>query len=223
MTVHGDAPATRTTPRHTRPVLRWLKRVLVTALLVLSALAVAGTLYQAVGARADARNYPPPGELVSVGSHRLHLHCMGDGSPTVVLEALSGGTSSYWAWVQPEVARTTRVCAYDRAGRGWSDPGVAPADLWGTVGNLHTLLQNAGIEGPYVMVGYSIGGLYARAFTHRYPDEVAALVLLDSAPPRAVRAVPGVPGGAASEFPPHVDLPGTGTHRTVPAVLCRWR
>ncbi len=183
MTVRGDFPAPTAAPR-------WLKRGAIAVLLVLAVLVIAGTVYQAVGERADARNYPPPGELVSVGPHRLHLHCMGEGSPTVILEALAGGTSSYWAWVQPEVARTTRVCAYDRVGRGWSDPGAAPADLWGTVDNLHTLLQNAGVDGPYVLVGHSIGGLYARGFAHRFADEVAALVLLDSAHPEQLARYP---------------------------------
>jgi pimeloyl-ACP methyl ester carboxylesterase len=91
--------------------------------------------------------------------------------------------SPYWAWVQPEVAKTTRVCAYDRAGRAWSEPSPQPPDLTQPVRDLHTLLQNANIGGPYVLVGHSIGGLYVRQFAADYPDEVAGIVLLDAAHP----------------------------------------
>lgn len=172
----------KTTPQPRR-ARRWLKRISLGLLLLIACLLAAGLVYQAVGARADTRNFPPPGQLVPVGDTQLHLYCMGSGSPTVILETLSGGTSVSWAWVQPEIARTNRVCSYDRAGRGWSEPGAPPADLWGTAENLHTLLQTAGIEGPYVLVGHSIGGLYVRAFASRYPQEVAGLVLVDSAHP----------------------------------------
>jgi pimeloyl-ACP methyl ester carboxylesterase len=119
---------------------------------------------------------------VAAGETQLHINCQGEGSPTVILETLSGGTSAYWAWIQPEIAQHTRVCSYDRAGRGWSAAGP-PADLWGTAENLHAILGNAGIEGPYVLAGHSIGGLYARAFAARHPDEVAGMVLLDAAHP----------------------------------------
>jgi pimeloyl-ACP methyl ester carboxylesterase len=140
-------------------------------------------VYQAIGSAGDARRYPPSGQLVSVGDYRLHLNCVGEGSPTVILETMSGGMSAYWAWIQPEVAKKTRVCAYDRAGRGWSDPGATPRDLWGTAEDLYTLLQNAGIDGPYVPVGHSIGGLYVRALATQHPNEVVGMVLVDAVHP----------------------------------------
>jgi pimeloyl-ACP methyl ester carboxylesterase len=113
----------------------------------------------------------------------MHIHCMGEGSPTVVLETLSGGTSSYWGWVQPEVAMRTRVCVYDRAGRGWSEADPEPISLERTARNLHTLLVNARVDGPYVLVGHSIGGIYVRQFAVQYPEDVAGIVLVDAAHP----------------------------------------
>ena len=93
----------------------------------LLALAVIGAVYQAVATEIDQRAYPPPGKMVDIGGHRLHIHCVGQGSPTVILESGLGTMSADWANVQPEVAKTTRVCAYDRAGTGWSEPGPSLA------------------------------------------------------------------------------------------------
>lgn len=164
----------------------WRKRivkVLAGAAVALMLLLAAGATYQALGARSDRRNFPPPGKLAEVGDTQLHLYCQGEGSPTVILETLSGGLSAYWGWIQPEIAQYTRVCAYDRPGRGWSEAGVPAADLWDTADNLYTLLQSAGVEGPYILVGHSIGGLYVRAFAAQHPDEVVGMVLLDAAHP----------------------------------------
>jgi pimeloyl-ACP methyl ester carboxylesterase len=102
----------------------------------------------------------------------------------VILEALAGGTSSEWGWIQPEVAKLTRVCSYDRAARAWSEASGQTQTLQGTAQALHTLLQNAGESGPYILAGHSIGGVYAREFHSLYPDEVAGIVLVDSAHPQ---------------------------------------
>ena len=155
--------------------------VLVVALL---AVAVAGATYQAVATELAERAYPPPGEMVGVGGHSLHINCAGRGGPTVVLEAGSGGFSAQWVRVQREVSGTTRVCAYDRAGMGWSETGPEPRDAGQITGELHALLEGANIEGPYVLVGHSYGGLYARTYAARYPDEVAGVVLVDSSSPK---------------------------------------
>lgn len=160
-----------------------LRRLLVWSVAFVFVLALAGTLYQTASAEADRRNLPAPGNLVDVGGFKMHIYCMGAGSPTVILETLSGGTSSYWGWVQPEVAKKTRVCVYDRAGRGWSEPDPEPITLGRTVRNLHTLLTNANVDGPYLLVGHSIGGIYVRQFAAEYPQEVAGMVLVDASHP----------------------------------------
>ena len=100
-------------------------------------LAVTGMTYQTASAEADLKRFPAPGNLINFGRFKMHISCMGEGSPTVILETLSGGTSSYWGWVQPEVAKTARVCVYDRAGRGWSEPDPEPITLARTVRNLN--------------------------------------------------------------------------------------
>ena len=157
---------------------------LVVALLVL---AVAGAIYQAIATELAERAYPPPGEMVGVGGYRLHINCVGQGSPTVVLDAGSGGFSAQWVRVQREVSDTTRVCAYDRAGMGWSEMGPEPRDAEQISSELHTLLKGAGIgQGPFVLVGHSFGGLYTRTYAARYPDEVAGVVLVDSSSPKQV-------------------------------------
>jgi pimeloyl-ACP methyl ester carboxylesterase len=126
---------------------------------------------------------PPPGRLVDIGGHRLHLHCAGGGAPTVVLDAALGGSSISWAHVQPAVAAFARVCSYDRAGFGWSDAGPMPRTAGRAADELHRLLHTAGERAPYLLVGHSYGGLVARIFAARHPHEIAGLVLVDPAHP----------------------------------------
>jgi pimeloyl-ACP methyl ester carboxylesterase len=124
---------------------------------------------------------PTPIEgLFDVGGYKLYLHCIGSGQPTVVLEHGLPGTAQGWAFVQPVVAHTTRVCAYDRAGAGRSDPGPRPRTSQMLVQELHRLLERAQVAPPYVLVGYSFGGLIVRLYTAQYPDEVVGLVLVDA-------------------------------------------
>jgi pimeloyl-ACP methyl ester carboxylesterase len=127
-----------------------------------------------------ARSFPPPGRLVDVGGRRLHIDCMGSGSPTVILVAGGGAYAIDWALVQPKIAETARVCSYDRAGLGWSDPGPADETVEETVSDLHTLLDAAGEKGPYVLAGASIGGIYIQAYQYAFPKDVAALVFTNS-------------------------------------------
>ena len=155
---------------------RWLAIVLF-ALMVMATL---GVVYEAVMAAGDAQRYPPLGQMVDVGNHRLHLHCVGKGSPTVIFEGGKGGTTLDWTLVQPQLANQTRVCAYDRAGTGWSEPGPLPRTPEQVVTELHTLLQSAGEAGPYLLAAHSLGGRYVRLFAERYPDEVVGMVLVDA-------------------------------------------
>ncbi len=178
--MNEEPKSVETKPTGRRRLGRWLVRLVIglvalAVLLVLTALA-----YQAIASARDARRFPPPGKLVDVGGCRLHLHAMGDGGPTVVLDAGWMDCSLNWCLVQPEVAKFARVCAYDRAGMGWSDVGPSPRDSRQIVRELHTLLKNAGVPGPYVLVGHSFGGGNVRLFAHEYPQEVAGLVLVDS-------------------------------------------
>lgn len=153
------------------------------SLALLLGLALVGYIYEPIAEAADAKAYPPPGRLVDVGGYRLHINCTGTGSPTVVIEAGLGDWSTGWGLVQSEVSRSTRVCTYDRAGWGWSDAGPLPRDAAQFATELHTLMQNAGIPGPYVLVGHSLGGFTVRMYVHDYPSEVAGVVLIDSMSP----------------------------------------
>jgi len=169
----------------------WTGRVLLGLVIALVALAATGASYQAVATAIDQRTYPARGQLVDVGGYRLHITCVGTGSPTVMLLHGNGGTSLDWYGVQPAIATTTRVCAYDRAGMGWSDAGPGPRDAQQIVHELHTLLTNAVIAGPYVLVGHSFGGLYTRVYADQYPDEVAGMVLVDASHPDMWARTPG--------------------------------
>src|SRR5919107_2315333 len=173
-------------PSGTRPrrgLGSWIRRGLVWLIAGLLVLAVMGAIYQVIATQIDQRTYPPPGEMVDVGAHSLHINCLGEGSPTVILEAANFGMSAHWVRVQQQLAQTTRVCGYDRAGMGWSEPGPEPRDARQISSELHTLLKGAGTEGPYVLVGHSYGGLYTQMYAGRYPEEVAGVVLLDSSHP----------------------------------------
>jgi pimeloyl-ACP methyl ester carboxylesterase len=122
---------------------------------------------------------PPIGKLVDVGGYRVHLYCTGSGSPAVVI--VGAGYSFDWGLVQPEVAKFTQVCSYDHSGIGWSDDG--PKDSCSLrVSEVHTALKNAGIKGPHVLVGHSLGGLVARVYAGRFPEEVAGMVFVDHSP-----------------------------------------
>jgi pimeloyl-ACP methyl ester carboxylesterase len=150
-----------------------------------AALCALGAAYQAAASAMDRRNHLPPGQMVDVGGRRLHLRCSGPAAgPTVLLEHGGGGAGTLaWYLIQPEIARTTRACAYDRAGLGWSEPGPLPRDGRQIAGELHELLREAGVPGPYVLAGWSYGGLFVRAYAAEYPDEVAGLALLDATHP----------------------------------------
>jgi pimeloyl-ACP methyl ester carboxylesterase len=166
--------------RVTRGFTTWVRRILLAVLGLLVVLVSAGACFEAAMSAGDADRYPPAGRLVDVGGHRLHLSCIGHGSPTVIMEGGGGGNVLHWMKVQPQIGQSTRVCAYDRAGMGWSEPGPLPRAPDRIVAELHTLLANAGVPGPYVLVGHSIGGKYVRLYARTYPQEVVGMVLVDS-------------------------------------------
>jgi hypothetical protein len=130
-------------PRRRNRWVLWTGRVLLGLLALIVLLAASGATYEAIMAVGDTKRYPPPGHLVDVGGHRLHVHCVGQGSPTVVLDAGLGAFSLDWGAVQPEIATTTRVCGYDRAGLGWSEAGRRPRSPQQFADELYTLLTNA--------------------------------------------------------------------------------
>lgn len=189
MKITAQSPAGPVEPRTARPGGRigfWLKRIALWLAMGILGLAALGAVYQMIASAMDRRALPAPGQRIDVGGYSLHLYCVGEnteGRPTVILESGLGGTSSSWGWIQPSVAKTTRVCAYDRAGMGWSDSSPAPRDAQNIAAELHILLQNAQIPGPYVLAGWSYGGMYVRQYASQYPDEVAGMVLLDSSSP----------------------------------------
>ena len=121
----------------------------------------------------------PPGTLAPVGPHRLHYRCEGEGAPGVIFDAGIAASSLSWTRVQPQVARFTRTCSYDRAGLAWSDPGATPRSMPTLVDELHRLIRHAAIPAPYVLVGHSFGGLVIRAFARAHRDEIAGLVFVD--------------------------------------------
>ena len=125
----------------------------------------------------------PPGQLVDLGTHRLHLRCAGEGTPAVVFDAALGASSLSWTLVAPAVSAVTRACTYDRAGFGWSEAGPLPRTAARLVEELHELLRRAAVPGPYVLVGHSYGGLVMRLLAARHPEAAAALILLEPARP----------------------------------------
>jgi pimeloyl-ACP methyl ester carboxylesterase len=156
---------------------RWTKRNLIAVGGLVVVAALTGAAYQWIATRRDLARTPPPGRLVDIGGHRLHIWCSGSGAPSVILETGLGGSSADWGFVQPEVAGFTQVCSYDRAGMGYSDPGPSPRTTRRIAYELVQLLDRTGITGQVVLVGASIGGLAVRVFASEHPERTAGLVL----------------------------------------------
>ena len=170
--------------------MRWTGKAILWLVIALLVLAIVGAIYQTIATARAERAHPPPGKMIDVGDHRMHIDCVGQGSPTVVLDTALGAMSASWVRVQQEVSGTTRVCAYDRAGMGWSQSGPEPRDAKQVAGELHALLEGAGIDGPYVLVGHSFGGLYMQTYAARYPEEVAGVALIESSHPEQFSRLP---------------------------------
>jgi pimeloyl-ACP methyl ester carboxylesterase len=173
-----------------------LKRSMAGLLILI--LILAGLAYTAgLSARSRlVRENPPPGQLTDVGGYNMHIYCTGQGSPTVILEAGLNDFFVSWSKVQPEVAGLTRVCSYDRAGLGWSEASPHPRRSDVMVEELHSLLVKSSIEGPYILVGHSFGGILVRQFAQKYPGEVTGMVLVDSAHEQQVMRLPSLAASA---------------------------
>ncbi len=177
-------------------IKRWVKGVFWTFLALLAILAVCGATYQAISERHDRQRFPQLGHSIDIGGFSLNLNCTGEGKPTVILESGLGIPAVGWQLVQPEIAKFVKVCSYDRAGYGWSDAGPFPRTSLEIAHELHTLLVNAHVAPPYVLVGHSFGGFTIRIFNQLYPASVAGLIFVDSSEeaqqqymPRSIREV----------------------------------
>jgi len=138
----------------------------------------------------DRVSFKPPGKLIDVNGRKMHIYCIGNKSPTIILDSGTGGFSLEWIDIQHSLSQYVRVCAYDRAGYGWSDMGPLPRTTKRITHELHTLLQNAGIHGPYIMVGHSFGGFTAQYFARYFNHEIAGIVLIDSSHEEQVYRLP---------------------------------
>jgi pimeloyl-ACP methyl ester carboxylesterase len=166
--------------RHMQRVLHVIGRALLGSLALILVLAAGCAINAAVASKQDLVRYPPPGRMVDVDGYQLHVLCMGEGSPTVLLDSVSGGWTLEWAQVQPLVARTTRVCGWDRAGSGWSDLGPHDHSPLAYTAEMEAMLRGANIEGPYVLVAASYAGRLDRLYASRHPERVLGMVLVDA-------------------------------------------
>ncbi len=171
--------------RYAARVPRWIfrsRRAMAYAwLALLVALPVGGLIYEAYADGIGAQRFPPPGMLVDVGGRRLHLLCIGQGTPTVFFEGSGLGNSASFAAARERVASRAQVCSYDRSGMGWSDPAAGPVSAGDLARDLAVLQDRAGLSAPYVIVASSIGGLTAELFARQFPERIAGLVFVDAA------------------------------------------
>src|SRR5580700_3316653 len=173
-----DNVAATSAPSH------WLLRRILRGLMAfVVALALAGMIYQNIFEARDIRFNPMLGRRFDVGGYKMHIDCTGEGTPTVILDSGLGDSYISWRKVQPEIAKFVRVCSYDRAGIGYSDPSSRPRTSRVIAEELHALLQAASVASPYVLVGHSMGGYDVRLYASLYRNEVAGMVLVDASHP----------------------------------------
>jgi pimeloyl-ACP methyl ester carboxylesterase len=163
-----------------------------------------GVVYEQIGWRRDRKRYPQIGQSVDIGGHTLNIFCSGEGSPTVIFD--SGGHTAGYSWIEiePEVAKSTRACWYDRASYGWSDPGPSPRTFKVVANDLHSLLHAANVAPPYVLVGATAAAFHVRVYNGLYPDEVAGAVLITASDPDTLAHEPEYMKGALASLPPFV-------------------
>lgn len=165
---------------------RWRRvaeRIVLSVVVLVAAVVAGSASFNAIARLWFRAHNPPPGEIYTVDGHKMHMYCTGSGSPTIVLDAGLGDDAVTWAGVQPALAMTTRVCAYDRAGFGWSQAGPAPRDADHIASELHGLLRQAKVDLPIVLMGHSIAGIYMRAYAAHYPEDLAGMVFVDGSTP----------------------------------------
>jgi pimeloyl-ACP methyl ester carboxylesterase len=162
-----------------------VERVTLTFIVLLAAVAGVSSSFNAIVLYRVRASNPPPGAIYSVDGRKMHLNCTGSGRPTIVLEAGAGGDAFVWGGVQPVLSNTTRVCSYDRAGLGWSEPRSGPRDADHIAGELHRLLLQANVDGPIVLMGHSAGAVYMRDYLAHYPADIVGMIFVDGASPSA--------------------------------------
>jgi pimeloyl-ACP methyl ester carboxylesterase len=164
----------------------WLRRIAIILFVLIALLAAAGVLYENISEARDRRFNPMSGKLVDADGRKMHIDCSGDASPanpTVILDSGLGDSYISWRKVQPQIAKFARVCSYDRAGIGYSEPSAQPRTSQVIAEELHALLHAAGIAPPYILVGHSMGGFNVRLYANLYRNEVAGMVLVDASHP----------------------------------------
>jgi pimeloyl-ACP methyl ester carboxylesterase len=170
----------------TKSYRTWRKvteRIILSLVVLLAAAVTGSSAFNAIALYRFRALNPPPGAFYTVNGHKMRMNCTGSGSPTIVLEAGGGNDALIWGGVQPVLSKTTRVCSYDRAGYGWSDVLPAPRDADHVAAELHGLLSAAKIDGPIVLMGHSIAGMYMRDYATRYPKNIVGLVFVDVSTP----------------------------------------
>ena len=175
-------------------ILKWL--VVSVAGIVVVAL-IAGRVYQEISESRDLERYPPPGQMIDIDGHLMHINCIGEGSPTVMLELGVGSASVSWYDLHKRLSEITKTCAYDRAGLGYSEPSGQPKRATDVAERLQKLLRNAGIDDELILVGWSAGGVYVREFFRRYPENVGGMLLVDSSHEQQASRMPTTSGGGA--------------------------
>lgn len=194
------------------PLFAWLLGLVLLA-------AAAGAVFQQLAERRDAERFPPPGRLVDIGGHRLHLHCAGQGQPTVWLEAGLGNDVNHWSTVFETLAERQRTCAYDRAGLGWSEPGPLPRSAERVVDEALRLMRASGESPPFLLVGHSNGGAYVRLIAAAHPEQVLGLVLVDPSLSHPDQTCPQLPKALQAAYGGLVMLAPTGLPRSLLSVL----
>ena len=170
----------------TRSLPRWRKvteRIVLSVIFIATAAIAGSSSFNAIALHHFWSSHPPAGQFVQVNGYKMHIHCTGSGSPTIILDAELGNDSTTWGEIQPVLSKTTRVCSYDRAGFGWSDPIPTPRDADNIADELHQMLLQAQVTDSIVLLGHSIAGLYMRDYATRYPKNVAGMVFVDVSTP----------------------------------------